>query len=337
MSTTTAKTLAAIAAGVLLASAASAGSLKLRLYQWFFERGYARNSLTPRKLQLRCGSASETLGYFDSGPPRRGTGEPVLLLHGFTGDKRNWLGMAKKLARHHRLVAPDLAGHGESSAAADGDYTFKRQAERARCLAKSLEPKIDGYHVLGHSMGGAVAIELASLYPAEVMSLGLFAAAGAKDQHTDEVMGYLHGRARPGVEVNPLIVSEEWSGGERLRFVTSEPWLLKLVARACDDVLTDEALPKKDLFLRIFEALKELETTDPLTCADLDPARPTLFLYGARDRVLRPYWASCFSDSSPDSWVLEKVPGVGHSPNVEWAKGSALAYLKFLHGQASGE
>ena len=334
MSTTTATVLAAIAAGLLLASAASGASLKHRLYDWYLERGLAKRS---GELQLTCGSESETLAYFDSGPPRRGTGEPILLLHGFTGDKRSWRGMVGRLAKHHRLVAPDLAGHGKSSDAADGDYTFKPQAERARQLVKSLAPKIDGYHVLGHSMGGAVAIELASLYPAEVLSVGLIAAAGAKDQHTDTVMNYLHGKTRPGVELNPLIVSEAWRGGERLRFVTNEPWLLKLVAWAFDDVMTDEALPRKNLYLRIFDDIKELETKDPLICDDLKPARPTFYLYGAEDRVLRPYWASCFSSSSPDSWVLERVPGVGHSPNVEWAKGTARAYLKFLHGRASGE
>lgn len=305
--------------------------MKRRLYDWFFERG----SLASRRLQLPCGSAEETLAYFDSGPPPVATGDPILLLHGFTGDKRNWLGMVRTLAKHHRLVAPDLAGHGKSSDAADGDYTFKRQAQRARCLIESLEPRIDKYHVLGHSMGGAVAIELASLSPGEVLSLGLIAAAGAKDQHTDEVKDYLHGKIKPGVEVNPLIVSEEWSGGEKLRFVTNERWLLKLAARACNDVLTDEALPKKDLFLRIFEDLKELETREPLTCADLDPSRPTFFLYGARDRVLRPYWASCFSNSPPDSWVQERVPGVGHSPIIERPRRTARAYLMFLQDRSS--
>ena len=335
MSTTTASVLGAIAAGLLLASAASGASLKRRLYDCYFERVFAKKKIG--ELQLTRGSESETLEYYDSGPPRRGAGEPILLLHGFGGDKRNWRNMVGKLARHHRVVAPDLAGHGKSSdAAAASDYTFEAQAERARRLIEALEPRIDSYHVLGHSMGGAVAIELAALDESKVLSLGLIAAAGAKCQHTDEVMDYLHRKTRPDEEINPLIVSEAWSGGDRLRFVTKKPWRLKIIAWLFDGVMTKEALPRKKHYERIFFVLKELETKSPLTCDDLAPTLPTFYLYGEEDRVLEPYWASCFTSSSPDSWVRKAVPGVGHSPNVEWAKKTAHAYLEFLRGPASG-
>jgi pimeloyl-ACP methyl ester carboxylesterase len=321
--------LTAIFAAIALGWPASGARLRQCLYDWFFERGYTANSLEPLTLKIPCGSSSETLGYFDSGSPRFGSGEPILMLHGFGGDKRNWLGMVKWLSPHHRLVAVDLAGHGQSDAAADGKYGFERQAERARCLAASLEDKLDRYHVLGHSMGGAVAIKLASLYPAEVLSLGLIAAAGARHQHTDTVMDYL-----TGTSVNPLIVSDDWSGGERLRFVTNCPWRLWLVSRVFDKALTDEALASEDHFERIFEDLKARETDHPLTCEDLDRDRPTFYLYGDKDRVLRPYWAGCFSNGHPDSWVPMTMEGVGHTPFAEQAKKTAMTYLDFLQAVA---
>lgn len=301
------------------------------LYHCSFERDYARHSLRRRKLQVSEGGAAETLAYFDSGPPRRRNGEPILLLHGFGGDKRNWLRMAKRLSRRHRLVAVDLAGHGESSDAADGNYSFERQAQRARAVAASLGGGLASYHVLGHSMGGAVAIKLATLYPEQVLSVGLIASAGARGQHTDDVLGYLH---RKTDAVNPLIVSARWSGGGRLRFVTHPRWHLRLVARLFDRAMTDEALHREGHFKGIFDYLENLETTQPLTCADLDRDRPTFYLYGAEDRVLRPYWAECFASGAPDVWKIKRLGGVGHTPILERPKQTAELYLEFLHGLA---
>ncbi len=86
-----------------------------------------------------------------------GEGTPVLLLHGLFGAGRNWGGIQKRLAQRHRVLAPDLRNHGESDHASRMDYVAMA-ADVAEIIARrGLAPAA----VLGHSMGGKVAMALA--------------------------------------------------------------------------------------------------------------------------------------------------------------------------------
>lgn len=85
-----------------------------------------------------------------------GEGSPVLLLHGLFGAARNWGGIQKRLAQRHRVVAPDLRNHGESPHA-PGDYAAMAEDLAELVAARGLRAPA----VLGHSMGGKVAMALA--------------------------------------------------------------------------------------------------------------------------------------------------------------------------------
>jgi len=86
-----------------------------------------------------------------------GEGSPVLLLHGLFGAGRNWGGIQKRLAQRHRVLAPDLRNHGESPHTAQMGY-----AEMAEDIAELIAGRgLRAPAVLGHSMGGKVAMALA--------------------------------------------------------------------------------------------------------------------------------------------------------------------------------
>jgi len=91
---------------------------------------------------------------------RAGSGEPVLLLHGFTGTWHHWRPLLEPLAARYEVIAPTLAGHdGGPAYPPDCDITFSQGAD-------SLEQHLDelgvqSAHVVGNSMGGALALELA--------------------------------------------------------------------------------------------------------------------------------------------------------------------------------
>jgi pimeloyl-ACP methyl ester carboxylesterase len=86
-----------------------------------------------------------------------GEGPPLLLLHGLFGSARNWGGIQKQLARQRRVLAMDLRNHGDSRHAAGMDY-----ATQARDVAETLLARhAQGAAVVGHSMGGKVAMALA--------------------------------------------------------------------------------------------------------------------------------------------------------------------------------
>lgn len=106
--------------------------------------------------------------YFE----RRGRGEALMLLHGFTGSGRSLDPLARSLAHDFETLAPDLPGHGRSACATDPrDYGFERCLER---LVTTLESAGHSRaHWLGYSMGARLALGCAIRHPGRVASLVL--------------------------------------------------------------------------------------------------------------------------------------------------------------------
>ena len=95
-----------------------------------------------------------------------GTGEALVLLHGFGADKDNWTRIGRYLTPYFRVIAPDLPGFGDSTADLEADYTVSPQVERIRAFVRVLNLK--AFHLGGSSMGGNIAGAYAAKYPGEV-------------------------------------------------------------------------------------------------------------------------------------------------------------------------
>jgi pimeloyl-ACP methyl ester carboxylesterase len=96
-----------------------------------------------------------------------GHGKPIVLLHGLFGQADNWFGVAPKLAEKFHLLMPDLRNHGHSPHHPEMDYPLMA-ADVDRFFAAN---KIESASIVGHSMGGKVAMQLALDYPARVKKL----------------------------------------------------------------------------------------------------------------------------------------------------------------------
>lgn len=96
-----------------------------------------------------------------------GQGEPLVLLHGLFGQADNWLGVAPKLAEKFHVFIPDLRNHGHSPHDAVMDYSLMAADVEEFFVAQ----KIDRAFVVGHSMGGKVAMQLALDFPHRVKKL----------------------------------------------------------------------------------------------------------------------------------------------------------------------
>jgi pimeloyl-ACP methyl ester carboxylesterase len=97
----------------------------------------------------------------------QGEGSPLLILHGLLGSSDNWRSMAKRLAAHRRVYSVDLRNHGKSPHSLAMNYAVMASDLRELCATENLrEPA-----VLGHSMGGKVAMQLAAEYPEQVEKL----------------------------------------------------------------------------------------------------------------------------------------------------------------------
>ena len=96
-----------------------------------------------------------------------GSGPPLVILHGLFGSSDNWLGVAPKLAEHFRVFVLDLRNHGQSPHSARMNYGLM-----AGDLVEFLDAEgFEKAHVMGHSMGGKVAMQFALSHPARVQKL----------------------------------------------------------------------------------------------------------------------------------------------------------------------
>lgn len=97
----------------------------------------------------------------------QGTGKPLLILHGLYGSGMNWNRIARTLARSRAVHLPDLRNHGQSPH--DPDMTYPAMAADILALMDTLG--LETASVLGHSMGGKVAMQLALTYPERIQGL----------------------------------------------------------------------------------------------------------------------------------------------------------------------
>lgn len=128
----------------------------------------------------------------------------IVLVHGFTGAKENWLPLMGALAANYRVIAPDLPGWGDSERLAQGDYGAAAQVERLAMFLRVL-PTITGIEgppalLVGHSMGGQIAGLLAARHPELVDRLVLMSASGVLFEENAFGLGVLAGENPFGVD-----------------------------------------------------------------------------------------------------------------------------------------
>jgi len=242
-----------------------------------------------------------------------GEGPALVLIHGITATSRTWREVLPRLAEHHRVLAPDLLGHGES-AKPRGDYSLGAYASGVRDLMIALG--IDKATVIGHSLGGGVAMQLAYQFPERLERLVLVSSGGLGR----EVNLMLRLVALPGAEfVLPLIVGQPLrDAGE---FVAGA--LGKLGLRAGPD-LEEIALgfaslgdtEARQAFVHTARSIidiggQRVSAADRLYLAE---EVPSLLVWGERDRIIPVEHGRQAHELMPGS-RLEVFPGTGHFPH----------------------
>jgi pimeloyl-ACP methyl ester carboxylesterase len=209
-----------------------------------------------------------------------GEGSPLVLVHGLGGSASNWIELAPLLARRFRLLVPDLAGHGRSEPLRSA-ATLDRFAEHVAAL---MEIEHAGSApVVGHSLGGTIALRLAVRRPEAVPGLVLAAPAGiTSSTNRFATLISIMVIARPGRLVSPLRGTV--AAYASLRYSTFGWWQVSdppaLSARAVDGFLEGPGLHQD-----IATAGRALIGYDPRL--ELEHVRcPALVLWGARDRLV---------------------------------------------------
>ncbi|MEM7459590.1 MAG: alpha/beta hydrolase [Pseudomonadota bacterium] len=94
---------------------------------------------------------------------------PLILVHGGRDQKRSWDRVADMLSQSYRVIAPDLRGHGQSAWVSDGDYTIMDFVYDLRSLIEHL--KIETFTLIGHSLGGNIALRYTGMFPDTIEKL----------------------------------------------------------------------------------------------------------------------------------------------------------------------
>ena len=240
----------------------------------------------------------------------------ILMLHGFGADKEIWLGFASYLAPPNPMLIPDLPGHGESSWSNELDYSIHSQANRIYQFLLKL--RVSKVHLIGHSMGGAIALRLAHLYPELVKSMVLISAAGA------EIKAGALEKINDFRDLNPLVDVQTRDDFQRLLDIcmSKPPYIPKMFF----NVMADKKIARFEKDKKIFNDI----------AADLDQSSylnslrfPVLILWGDRDQVLDVADVDYFSAHLIGSQKIV-LTGVGHVPIVEEPQLSSRHIKDFL-------
>jgi pimeloyl-ACP methyl ester carboxylesterase len=211
-----------------------------------------------------------------------GAGPPLVLVHGLGGIIENWSALAPMLAERHRVLVPDLPGHGRSLPLAEArDVDALAQAVLAIATAEELGCAV----WIGHSLGGLAAVRAAVLRPETVRGVVLAAAAGiGSASRVAHVTLAVLGVARPGRMIAPF--RKTWAHSRLGRRVAFGWWGIA-DPDALEPELAEAFLVGPAHHTDTRQAARALLVSDPRT--ELDRVIcPCLCLWGASDNWVRP-------------------------------------------------
>ena len=246
-----------------------------------------------------------------------GKGDTILFIHGFGGQKDTWTLIAKYLTPEYHVVALDVPGFGESSKLQDEIYSIPRQVKRIRETVEALG--LGEHHIVGASLGAAIAGKYAVDYPDSVLSLSLFS-GGASIGEESEWTKILKSGGK-----NPLLPDskEDFDSSGGFFFYEIPEHLDKY-----DGFFSDQATGSKDFNQKI---LADTWYKEPYAF-ERDMGRvkaKTFIMWGDTDRLVHVSNATILEKGIPGAKkvIIEKC---GHMTQLEKPEEAANHYLSFL-------
>jgi pimeloyl-ACP methyl ester carboxylesterase len=271
-----------------------------------------------------------TLHGRESGYLVGGEGPVLLLIHGMAGTCENWRDVIEPLARHHTVIAPDLPGHG-LSAGGQGDYSLGNLASGLRDLLLVLGH--ERVTLVGHSLGGGIAMQFSYQFPEMVERLVLVSSGGLGL----EVSPVLRAAALPGAD---LFIAATAATGQKIGGAIGRG-LSRVGVKPAADVAEVArgygSLAEPDRRKAFLATLRSVVGTEGqrVSAADrfyLAEEVPMLIVWGARDPIIPVSHGEEAHRALPGS-KLEIFDGVGHMPQIE-QPGRFIAVLEDFLGES---
>jgi pimeloyl-ACP methyl ester carboxylesterase len=257
-----------------------------------------------------------------------GSGPTVVVIHGMINSSRHWEDVALRLSDRYRVVAPDLLGHGDS-ATPRGDYSLGAHAASIRDLLAVIG--VERATIVGHSLGGGVAMQFFYQFPQRTERLALISSGGLGQQ----VGPLLRGAVLPGaatalrLAANRRVVAALQGAGRDLRDRGSSKGVyLEAVARALRP-LQDPG--SRRAFLQTLRSVidvhgQHVSARDRLY---LLGEMPTLIVWGERDRTI-PAVHGAEAEKAIPHCRYETLPRAAHFPHLEEPEALTAILADFL-------
>jgi pimeloyl-ACP methyl ester carboxylesterase len=243
-----------------------------------------------------------------------GQGHPLVLLHGFCEDSTMWAEFIPLLSKKYRILTIDLSGFGKSDLLPNGTITEMSEAVVA-VLAELAIPKCT---IIGHSMGGYVALEFAKKYPNQLQGLGLFHSHPFLDSperiiNRKKTISFIqrHGVAPFASQFVRNLFAKP--------FVKNNPMLIEELVHHTSAHHTDAVIAAS---YAMINRLDHTQTLQQLTC-------PVLFIIGQQDAAV-PYSFSLAQTSLPACSSVHILPQIGHLGTLEAPHQTATIINQFL-------
>jgi abhydrolase domain-containing protein 6 len=278
---------------------------------WLLELEYARLAAPAGLREQRVVVGDHEWAYYDGGK-----GPVVVLVHGFAGSKEYWLDLARRLARDHRVVVPDLPGWGESQRRDEADYGVATQARRLHAFLGALG--VDDVLLVGHSMGGHIGGLDAADGDPRVRALALVDSAGFEFQPNAFVRSIEAGET-------PFNFSDRAQFDAFMRELFVRPqWLPPRVK----DVLIETNVASHAFHARMLREISAPETRFLLQSRLAQVRVPVLAVWCRGDRLLDVSSLDAIAREQPAATIVKLDP-CSHMPMMEQPDAMAQALREF--------
>ena len=289
--------------------------------RWALQGGIRLEMALSRLSEFRIKPGAHEIVYLDNRDERKRSCDrtPIVMLHGFGGDRFNWIRYARYLTDRHRVVIPDLPGFGDSSRIRQEIYSTENQTT---WLAEFLDAVgIEKLHLAGNSMGGHIATLFAARFPRRVETLILHAPAGT------EGAGPPWDISERDRGQHPLKVFAPEDFDALMRWVFVKPPMMVGPIRRH---FAAQAIANRPFLLKVFDDIMHRDAGNPLV-EPLLPAisAPTLLIWGQHDRLLDCTEAAVYRRLMPNAKVFV-LPDCGHLPMAELPRKTARMTSDFL-------
>ena len=281
-----------------------------------FDMGVASEREQSRLEQHTVEIVGQRIHYLE----RDGAGEDVqtlVVVHGFAGDKNHWIRFVRFLPPSYRVLAPDLPAHGDNAPDPTATYSITYLTNALSAFVDALDSS--PVHLVGNSLGGQIATELALAHPERVRTISLLDPAGLASRE-------------------PSDLDVALSRGENLLIPTTREEYDTLISISFGEDAPELPWPAPAVLARRYanraSAYRKIWADLGTEPNDLDSrlhqlARPLLVVWGEQDGVIDVSAAGRWAELVPGG-EIEIMDGVGHAPMLERPEATARVVDAFI-------